>query len=48
MAILAFKDDKDGYYQTEVKDGDPLPEWAEKLTPCPVDPAANPPEVALT
>lgn len=36
MTIHAFKDDSDGYYECHVEDGQPLPEWTEKLTPCPV------------
>jgi hypothetical protein len=36
MAIHAFKDDNDGYYECIAEDGQPLPEWTEKLTPCPV------------
>ena len=34
MITHAFKDDKDGYYECIVEDGQPLPEWTEKLTPC--------------
>lgn len=33
MAIHAFKDKHDGYYQCEVADGEPLPAWTENLTP---------------
>ena len=36
MTIHAFKDDNDGYYECHVEDGQPLPEWTETLTPCPV------------
>lgn len=36
MSIHAFKDDQDGYYQVDISDGESLPEWASKLTPCEV------------
>lgn len=44
MTIRAFKDSDDGYYQIEVKDGEPLPEWTKALTPCAVQAAAGPTE----
>lgn len=34
MTKLAFKDNKDGYYECEVPEGSEVPEWAQKLTPC--------------
>lgn len=36
MTIIAFKDSKDGYYQLEHKNGDPLPSWTSGLIPCDV------------
>lgn len=36
MALLAFKDAADGYYQIDLPDGQPLPAWAENMTPCDV------------
>lgn len=36
MAIHAFKDSGDGYYQVDVKDGEPFPAWTAGLTPCEV------------
>lgn len=39
MTIHAFKDAADGYYEVDVKAGDPLPEWTGKLTSCAVAPA---------
>lgn len=33
MPTLAFKDGHDGYYQIEISDGAPLPDWVSKLTP---------------
>lgn len=36
MTIHAFTDNTDGYYQCDVPDGSPLPEWTEALTPCAV------------
>jgi len=44
MTKLAFKDEKDGYYECEVSDGEPLPKWAEALTPCPI--RSQPPPAA--
>lgn len=34
MTIHAFKDADDGYYQCDVPDGEPMPEWTKSLTPC--------------
>lgn len=31
MIIRAFKDDKDGYYQIVLEDGEELPEWANGM-----------------
>ena len=42
MPILAFTDDKDGYYQHYSDDGQ-IPEWAENLTPCEVIPLPSAP-----
>lgn len=42
MTIHAFKDDADGYYQVDMPDGQPMPDWAEKLTPCAVLPTPAP------
>jgi len=39
MTTYAFKDATDGYYQVDVKDGDPLPAWTETLTPCELMPS---------
>ena len=36
MTIHAFTDTGDGYYQIELADGEPLPAWAQGLTPCAV------------
>lgn len=36
--LYAFNDAADGYYQTEVADGEPMPEWTQGLTPCAVIP----------
>ena len=36
MAKLAFKDDKDGYYECEVPEGAEAPEWTKALISCPV------------
>ena len=36
MPIHAFKDDADGYYQVDAPEGEPLPGWTTKLTPCEV------------
>jgi hypothetical protein len=36
--IYAFKDQADGYYQVDVQDGKPIPEWASSLIPCEVRP----------
>lgn len=44
MTIYAFTDVNDGYYQCEVEDGQPLPEWTEGLTPCDVLPPPPPPQ----
>lgn len=40
MTTLAFNDDKDGYYQVEVAEGQEPPEWTRALTPCSVQPAS--------
>lgn len=42
MTIYAFKDDKDGYYQVDLADGEPFPEWTFSLTPCDVLPEPEP------
>lgn len=39
----AFKDDVDGYYEVELADGEAIPDWAQKLTPCEVQPVAAAP-----
>jgi hypothetical protein len=36
----AFRDSGDGYYEVDVPEGQPLPEWVARLTPCPLEPAA--------
>lgn len=36
MTIHAFKDAGDGYYQIDIQEGEPLPEWTKALTPCAV------------
>lgn len=40
MAIYAFKDDRDGYYQVDILEGETFPEWTSKLTPCEAQVAA--------
>lgn len=40
--LIAFKDDKDGLYMTEVEDENDMPEWAKNMKRCPVPPAAQP------
>lgn len=32
MPVYGFKDSKDGYYQCEIEDGEPLPNWTDGLT----------------
>ncbi len=44
MTLHAFKDAADGYYQVDVPDGEPLPEWTEALTPCAVQAQTPEPE----
>lgn len=39
--LLAFTDG-DGYYQIELADGEPTPEWARSLTPTAVAPLPQP------
>jgi len=47
MAILAFKDADDGYYECEVADGEALPAWTKNLTPTEVaKPATSAAELA--
>lgn len=41
MATFSFKDDKDGFYQVDVQDGEPLPGWTEGLTQLTADEAAQ-------
>lgn len=36
MAIYAFKDGGDGYYQVEASDENSLPDWTKGLVRCPV------------
>lgn len=36
MTTYAFKDNGDGYYQVDVPDGQPMPDWTANLTPCAV------------
>lgn len=43
MAIYAFKDAGDGYYQVEATDENSLPDWAKGLTPCDVIAIQQPP-----
>ncbi len=38
MITRAFKDDKDGYYQVQLEDGEELPEWTADMTECEVQP----------
>lgn len=48
MTIYAFKDNKDGYYQVEIKDGETLPLWTQTLIVCEVQPTILEPQVVLT
>lgn len=41
MAIYAFKDSGDGYYETDIPEGQPMPEWTAGLMPCAVQPRVN-------
>ena len=45
MTIHAFKDANDGYYQVDVADGEPLPDWTNALTECDV---IEPPAIATS
>lgn len=38
MTTFAFTDDGDGYYETDIPDGEDAPEWTTGMTSCDVRP----------
>lgn len=36
MTTQAFTDDNDGYYEVDIPNGAPIPDWAASMSPCEV------------